>query len=185
MLLATLLAVTTFVVSYLMTVFTLSWGTTALGFTREQFLLMQMIGVVFFGIAIAVSTVAADRFGALPMLIASSIAAIVVGLALEPLFSTSNATAATVFLALGFTLNGFTYGPLGAAMAELFPTAVRYTGASLTYSVAGILGGSLAPYVATALASRFGLAAVGYYLCAAACITLVAQLSIVRLALRR
>src|SRR6185503_9415784 len=93
--LATMLAVTTFVVSYLMTVFTLSWGTTALGFSREEFLVMQMIGVVFFGITIAVSTAAADRFGALPMLIASSVAAIIVGLALEPLFSTSSVGAAT------------------------------------------------------------------------------------------
>ena len=85
---------------------------------------------------------------------------------------------------IGFTLNGFTYGPLGAAMAQLFPTAVRYTGASLTYSVAGIIGGSLAPYIATALASNFGLAAVGYYLCAAAARTLLAQWLLVRLSLR-
>jgi MFS family permease len=178
--LATLLAVTTFVVSYLMTVFTLSWGTSALGFSREQFLLMQMIGVVFFAITIAASTVAADRYGALPMLIASSIGAIVVGLLLKPLFSTSDAFSATLFLVVGFSLNGFTYGPLGAAMAELFPTAVRYTGASLTYSLAGILGGSLAPYVATSLAASFGLASVGYYLAAAATVTLLAQLLIVR-----
>jgi metabolite-proton symporter len=178
--LATLLSVTTFVVSYLMTVFTLSWGTSALGFSREQFLLMQMIGVVFFAITIAGSTIAADRFGALPMLIASSIGAIVVGLLLKPLFSTSEASSATLFLVVGFALNGFTYGPLGAAMAELFPTAVRYTGASLTYSIAGILGGSLAPYVATSLAANFGLASVGYYLAAAATVTLLAQLLIVR-----
>ena len=184
MLLATLLAVTTFVVSYLMTVFTLSWGTSALGFTREQFLLMQMIGVVFFAGAIAASTLLADRFGALPMLIASSIGAIVVGLSLAPLFSTSDAFAATAFLCIGFALNGFTYGPLGAAMAQLFPTPVRYTGASLTYSIAGILGGSLAPYLATSLAASFGLAAVGYYLAAAATITLIAELSIVARARR-
>jgi MFS family permease len=178
--LATLLSVTTFVVSYLMTVFTLSWGTSALGFSREQFLLMQMIGVVFFAITIAASTIAADRYGALPMLIASSIGAIVVGLLLKPLFSTSDALGATLFLVVGFALNGFTYGPLGAAMAELFPTAVRYTGASLTYSLAGILGGSLAPYIATYLAASYGVAAVGYYLSAAAVVTLVAQLLIVR-----
>ena len=158
----------------------LSWGTTALGFTREQFLAMQMTGVVFFGLAIAGSTLLADRVGALPMLIVSSVFAIAVGLALAPLFSTHGVVAATVFLCLGFTLNGFTYGPLGAAMASLFPTAVRYTGASLTYSVAGILGGSLAPYIATDLAARFGLAAVGYYLAAAATLTLFSQVLILR-----
>jgi metabolite-proton symporter len=178
--LATLAAVTTFVLSYLMTVFTLSWGTSALGFSRQEFLLLQMIGVLFFGATIAISAIAADRYGGQRMLIASSVAAIVFGLLLAPLFSTGETVAATVFLSLGFALNGFTYGPLGAAMAQLFPTAVRYTGASLTYSLAGILGGSLAPYIATSLAASYGIAYVGYYLSAAAAVTLVAQLSIVR-----
>ena len=50
--LATLAAVTTFVVFYLMTVFTLSWGTTELGFPRQEFLLLQMIGVLFFALTI-------------------------------------------------------------------------------------------------------------------------------------
>jgi MFS family permease len=178
--LATLAAVTTFVLSYLMTVFTLSWGTSALGFSRQEFLLLQMIGVLFFAATIAISAIAADRYGGQRMLIASSVAAIVFGLLLAPLFSTGETVAATVFLSLGFALNGFTYGPLGAAMAQLFPTAVRYTGASLTYSLAGILGGSLAPYIATSLAASYGIAYVGYYLSAAAAVTLVAQLLIVR-----
>jgi hypothetical protein len=53
---------------------------------------------------------------------------------------------------------------------------VRYTGASLTFNLAGILGGSLAPYIATYLADSYGVAFVGYYLSAAAAITLAAQL---------
>ena len=57
-----------------------------------------------------------------------------------------------MFLSLGLALMGCTYGALGSALAELFPTAVRYTGASLTFNLAGILGGSLAPYIATYLA---------------------------------
>jgi hypothetical protein len=35
---------------------------------------------------------------------------------------------------------GFTYGPLGTFLSELFPTTVRYSGASLTFNLAGILG---------------------------------------------
>ena len=53
---------------------------------------------------------------------------------------------------------GLTYGPLGTALAEPFPTAVRYTGASLTFNLAGIFGASLAPYIATWLALAFALA---------------------------
>ena len=43
---------------------------------------------------------------------------------------------------------GLTYGPLGTVLSELFPTAVRYTGSSLTFNFAGIFGASLAPYIA-------------------------------------
>jgi len=56
----------------------------------------------------------------------------------------------------------------------LFPTSVRYTGASLTFNFAGIFGASLAPYVAMWLATNYGLRFVGYYLSAAAVITLLA-----------
>ena len=69
-----------------------------------------------------------------------------------------------LFLALGLALMGLTYGPLGTLLSELFPTEVRYTGASLTFNLAGIFGASLAPYVATWLATNYGLPYVGYYL---------------------
>ena len=174
--LATFAAVTTFVVFYLMTVFTLDWGTNKLGFARRDFLLLQMIGVLFFAVTIPLTARAADRVGRWPMLIASSLAVIAFGLSFAPLFSSNDAVTVTVFLSLGLALMGCTYGPLGTALAELFPTAVRYTGASLTFNLAGILGGSLAPYIARALGDSYGVAAVGYYLSAAAAITLAAQL---------
>jgi MFS family permease len=69
---------------------------------------------------------------------------------------------------------GLTYGPLGTALAELFPTSMRYTGASLAFNLAGILGASLAPYFATWLAQHHGLDAVGLYLSGAAALSLAA-----------
>jgi MFS family permease len=74
---------------------------------------------------------------------------------------------------LGLSLMGLTYGPLGTVLSELFPTSVRYTGSSLAFNFAGILGASLAPYVATWLAINYGLQYVGYYLSSAAALTLV------------
>jgi metabolite-proton symporter len=178
--LATFAAVTTFVVFYLMTVFTLSWGTSALGFPRQDFLILQMIGVLFFALTIPLTAAAADRVGRWPILIGSSVAAIVFGLTFAPLFSSGDALTVTLFLSLGLALMGCTYGALGSALAELFPTSVRYTGASLTFNLAGILGGSLAPYIATDLASSYGVASVGYYLSAAAAVTLAAQIALNR-----
>ena len=95
------------------------------------------------------------------------------GVCLGPLFS-SGLAGVVVATVLGFALMGLTYGPLGTLLAELFPTAVRYTGASLTFNLAGIFGASLAPYAATWRATRFGLAAVGYYMAAAALLSLFA-----------
>ena len=178
--LATLAAITTFVVFYLMTVFTLSWGTSELGFLRQEFLVLQMVGVLFFALTIPLTALAADRVGRWPILIAASVAVIVFGLTFAPLFSSRDAVTVTVFLSLGLALMGCTYGALGSALAELFPTAVRYTGASLTFNLAGILGGSLAPYIAAQLASTRGIAYVGYYLSAAAAVTLAAQLMLHR-----
>jgi len=178
--LATLAAITTFVVFYLMTVFTLSWGTSELGFLRQEFLVLQMVGVLFFALTIPLTALAADRVGRWPILIAASIAVMVFGLTFAPLFSSGDAVTVTVFLSLGLALMGCTYGALGSALAELFPTAVRYTGASLTFNLAGILGGSLAPYIAAQLASTHGIAYVGYYLSAAAAVTLAAQLMLHR-----
>ena len=173
----TFAAVATFVLFYLMTVFTLSWGTSRLGYSREAFLLMQMIGVLFFALTIPLSARLADRFGRRRVLVLTSAAIALFGLAFAPLFTAASPLATVAFLSLGLALMGFTYGPLGAALAELFPTPVRYTGASLTFNLAGILGASLAPYAATWLASRHGLGSVGLYLAIAAAVSLLAFLA--------
>jgi metabolite-proton symporter len=176
--LATLAAITTFVVFYLMTVFTLSYGTTQLGYVRQDFLVLQIIAVLFFGLTIPLSAVAADRIGRMNMLMLASLAIIGFGLVFGPLFSSADKASVLLMLSLGLAGMGLTYGPLGTALAEIFPTAVRYTGASLAFNFAGILGGSLAPYVATWLAANYGIAAVGYYLCGAGAISLLAVLVI-------
>ena len=133
-----------------------------------------MIGVLFFGLAIPFSAITADRIGERAMLMIAAALIIAFGFAFQPLFSERSAAGILVFLAIGFALTGLIYGPLGSALAKLYPTAVRYTGTSLAFNLAGILGASLAPPVATLLASRYGIAYVGYYLSAAGIVTLAA-----------
>ena len=178
LLLGTLGATTTFVVFYLMTVFALSWATTALKFPRVDYLIVQMIGVLFFGLTIPISAGIADRIGGRMMLIIATLAIMLFGFLFAPLFGEHDIVKVCVFVALGFSLTGFTYGPLGSALASLFPTPVRYTGTSLTFNFAGILGASLAPLIATHLSATYGLSFVGYYLSAAGLVTLIALLLI-------
>lgn len=173
-------ALATFVLFYLMTVFALSWGTTALGYTRDEFLWLQMIGVLLFAATIPLAAIHADRHGARTAMIVATLGILVFGLAFAPLFVAGSLGATMLFLALGLALMGLTYGPLGTLLAGMFPTAVRYTGASLAFNLSGILGASLAPYVATWLAFNHGLAYVGYYLAVAAVLTLAALLTVPR-----
>ena len=171
----TLASLATFVLFYLMTVFALSWGTTQLGFTRNQFLLIQLIGVACFAVFIPVSALLAER-GRRRVLIATTLAIIAFGPIMAPLFERGTA-GAILTLALGLGLMGLTYGPLGTVLSELFPTTIRYSGSSLTFNLAGIFGASLAPYIATWLANNYGLQYVGYYLSGAGLLSLVGLLA--------
>jgi metabolite-proton symporter len=166
----------TFVLFYLMTVFALSWGTSALGFSRGKFLLMQLFCVAFFALTIPFSAILAER-GRRRVMIGITISIGIFGLIMAPLFAAGTA-GAVAMMALGLSLMGVTYGPLGTVISELFPTSVRYTGSSLAFNFAGILGASLAPYIATWLARTYGLQYVGYYLLASAVLTLLGLLMI-------
>jgi metabolite-proton symporter len=172
--LGTLGTVTTFLIFYLMTVFALDWATNSLGFSRSEYLVMQMTGVVFFGLTILPSAALADRIGGRPMLIIASLGILLFGFAFQPLFGAHDRVKVYLFLALGFALTGVTYGPLSSTLASLFPTRVRYTGSSLAFNLAGILGASLAPLLAKQLATHFGVGSVGLYLSGSCVITTLA-----------
>ncbi|HWF39190.1 MAG TPA: MFS transporter [Candidatus Acidoferrales bacterium] len=166
----TLVSLATFVLFYLMTVFALSWGTTALGYGRDKFLIIQLVGVLLFALTIPIGGILAER-GRRITLIWVTVAIAIFGLIMAPLFVAGTAGAVTM-MALGLALMGLTYGPLGTVLSELFPTSVRYTGSSLAFNFAGIFGASLAPYIATWLAENHGLQYVGYYLSGVAGLTL-------------
>jgi metabolite-proton symporter len=171
-----LASLATFVLFYLMTVFALSWGTTALGYRRDTFLMLQLLGIICFAVTIPLSAVLAER-GRRATLLGVSIAIALFGLVMAPLL-TAGTVGAGLTMAIGLSLMGLTYGPLGTVLSELFPTAVRYTGSSLTFNLAGIFGASLAPYAATWLARTYGLQYVGYYLTGAALLTIAGLLGI-------
>lgn len=171
--LGTFSALSTFVIFYLLIVFCLSWGTSKLGYARNDFLKIQLAGVLFFGLLIPVSAWLADRRGRRNTMIAITASIFLFGFLMPRLLAGGTSSIVLLFV-IGFSLMGLTYGPLGTLLSELFPVAVRYTGASLSFSMAGILGASLAPYAATWLATSYGLPFVGYYLSSMALISLIA-----------
>lgn len=216
LILGTFIMLATYVLFYLMTNFTLSYGTKAasletaaaaaqtaaanggapydatafaaqfypgLGFGYTDFVIMQIIGVVFFGIFTLLSGPIADSIGRRRLLLWVTGAIIAFGLTFsifllpqaDPKFTGALTQA---FLVLGFMLMGATFGPMGALLPELFPTNVRYSGSAISYNVSSILGAALAPIVALWL-WQLGDGnpwLVGFYLSAMGVLTFIALL---------
>ncbi|MFM0021407.1 MFS transporter [Paraburkholderia azotifigens] len=161
---------------YISTVFSLSYGVSALHISRQSFLGMLCVAVVFMALATPLSAWASDRFGRKPVLIVGCIAAILSGFTIAPLLGSGSMTLVQLFLIIELFLMGVTFAPMGALLPELFPTNVRYTGAGVAYNLGGILGASVAPYIAQMLAAKGGLSWVGLYVSAAAVVSLVGVL---------
>jgi metabolite-proton symporter len=185
LLVGTFVMLATYTLFYVVTTWALSYGTakrppdgSGLGFSFFDFLRLQMVAVVFFAALIPVSGMLADRWGRRPTLIAVTVAIIGYGAAFAVLLDPQRSSAGSVllFLVLGMTLMGLTFGPMSAVLPELFPTNVRYTGSGVAYNAASILGAAVAPFIATWLSTRYGVGWVGVYLATAACLTLVALL---------
>jgi MFS family permease len=174
--LATLAATATFSIFYLMTVFALSWATSHLGYTQPQMLLIQVLGMSLLAPMVALSAVFADRSSPRSILVLGLLAVIVFGACFGDLLGSRTLGGMILFTSAGLGLAGLLYGPQGTALAELFPTPVRYSGISLACNLASVLGASLTLYIATWLATTHGLASVGLYLSGVALLSLIALL---------
>ncbi|MDQ0822057.1 MFS family permease [Arthrobacter sp. V1I7] len=203
LILGTFIMLATYVLFYLMTTFTLTYGTRAssldaakaaaekagkpmteaaaaafvpgLGFSRNDFLWMLIAGVVFFGIFTLVSGPLAEKYGRRKMLMAVTAGIFGFGLLFVPLFS-GGFVGTMALLIIGFSLMGLTFGPMGALLPELFPTNVRYTGSAVSYNVSSILGAAVAPFIAVWLweMAKGSPVLVGVYLTAMSVLTLIA-----------
>ena len=177
--LGTFIMLATYTLFYIMTVYSMTYSTAVvphgLGLPRNEVLWMLMMAVIGFGVMVPIAGLLADRFGRRKSMITITTLIILFGLfVFQPLLGSGNPMLIMAYLLLGLSLMGLTFGPMGALLPELFPTEVRYTGASFSYNVSSILGASVAPYIAAWLTGTYGLAYVGYYLASMAALTLIA-----------
>ena len=178
--LGTFIMLATYTLFYIMTVYSMTYGTSpipkGLGFSRNSFLWMLMVAVIAFGLLIPVAGMLADAYGRRKTMIVVTCGMLVFAVLFPSLLGSGSQPLVMLFLVLGLGLMGLTFGPMGALLPELFPTEVRYTGASFSYNVSSILGASVAPYIAAWLTANYGLFYVGVYLFAMASLTLIALL---------
>ena len=185
LLIGTFVMLATYTLFYIVTTWALSYGTgkrapngQGLGFNYVDFLQWQLIAVLFFAATLPLTGLLADRFGRRPTLLVVTAAIMAYGALFAPLLSPAAASPGRmlIFLIIGMTLMGLTFGPMSAVLPELFPTNVRYTGSGISYNAASILGAAVAPFLATWLVSRYGVGWVGLYLFVAAALTFTALL---------
>ncbi|MCJ7993344.1 MHS family MFS transporter [Rhizobium cremeum] len=169
--LGTFVALVTFVLFYIGTAWLLSYNVKVLQIPFLDALEIQILGAVVFGIFIPLTGKVGDRIGRRLSLIVITVLIALFSFALPALLQ-GGETGVAIFAVGSMALMGMTYALIGAALAAPFPTNVRYTGASLTFNFAGIVGASLAPYIATWLQANYGMTAVGLYLGLSAVITL-------------
>jgi MFS family permease len=60
-----------------------------------------------------------------------------------------------VGITIGLVFHSFMYGPQAAFVTEQFDIHLRSTGSSLAYTIAGVVGGAMAPLIFTWLLSQF------------------------------
>ncbi len=149
-----------------------------LGIPANTFTGFLMIGAVVFGIFTSISGLFADKIGRRQWLIAVTLGIIAFGLAMPWFLQNGTPMMVLAFILVGMMLMGCTFGPMAALLPELFPTEVRYSGASLAYNLAAIVGASIATIVAIKLNENFGLMGVGAYLAVNGVLSLLALWSV-------
>ncbi|MGW4955725.1 MFS transporter [Nonomuraea sp. NPDC004186] len=164
---------------YTATTYCLAYGTTALKIPKTTMLGLTMVGVVFMAAGTVVSAMVSDRLGRRRTLLTGTGVAVVWGLVMFPLMETRSVFLVGVALAGALGLMGLVFGPMGAYLPELFKTQYRYSGASVAYSLGGVLGGAVPPLVATSLqAGGVGVMGVGVYVSAMALLSLLCLLAL-------
>ena len=144
-----------YVLLYVITTFSLAYATTELGVPRTTMLYCTMIAIALMGVGVPVFATLSDRIGRRLCLVGAAVA----GLWSFPLFwllETRSPVLISVSFSVGMIAFAMLYGPMGAFLPELYGTRLRYSGASVSYNLGGVLGGALAPIIATQLLASTG-----------------------------
>jgi MFS family permease len=166
-----------FATFYMATAFLMGYGTIALGYERNQLLLVEIAAIAFMALGIGVSGYCSDRFTPRGTLIVGCITIVLLaGPLMAPMMLSGSIVTVFVYLSLALSCMGLAYGPLGAWLPSLFPARVRYTGVSIAFHVATIIGGGVAPYFSQNMAQSGGLVPVGHYLSACGAVSLIGLL---------
>nr|WP_315065280.1 MFS transporter [uncultured Haemophilus sp.] len=188
MVIGTFIMVATYSLFYIMTAFAQAYSRTpatlseagypmGLGIPANTFTGLLLMSAIVFAIFISISGLYADKIGRRKWLIWTTISILIFALCMQLFLGNGTPTSVFAFLVIGMALMGMTFGPMAALLPELFPTEVRYSGASLAYNIASIIGATIAAMISLKINALYGLMGVGIYLAINAFLTLLALLA--------
>ena len=188
MVIGTFIMVATYSLFYIMTAFAQAYSRTpstlseagypmGLGIPANTFTGLLLISAIVFAIFISISGLYADKIGRRKWLIWTTVSILIFALCMPLFLGNGTPTSVFAFLVIGMALMGMTFGPMAALLPELFPTEVRYSGASLAYNIASIIGATIAAMISLKINALYGLMGVGIYLAINAFLTLLALLA--------
>ncbi len=188
MVIGTFIMVATYSLFYIMTAFAQAYSRTpatlseagypmGLGIPANTFTGLLLMSAIVFAIFISISGLYADKIGRRKWLIWITISILIFALCMPLFLGNGTPTSVFAFLVIGMALMGMTFGPMAALLPELFPTEVRYSGASLAYNIASIIGATIAAMISLKINALYGLMGVGIYLAINAFLTLLALLA--------
>jgi MFS family permease len=117
---------------------------------------MKTVAAFVMLITTVISARLCDRVGRRPVLMGGIIAAILFAYPLVLLVQNGTLAGFAVGVIVGQGIQGVILGPLASFLAEMFPTSVRFTGASVCFQVASAAGGGFTPIIAAALVAAGG-----------------------------
>ena len=160
---------------YTFTLYILTFLTANLGLPRSVGLNAVLIGSAVQIALIPLFGGLSDRYGRRPVYALGAVSAAVWAFVFFPLLSTRSPVVIVLATVVALITHAAMYGPQAAFIAELFSTELRYSGASMGYQIAGVLGGGIAPLVSIWLVKETGTPfAVSFYVLAMVVLTLVA-----------
>ncbi|WP_185984260.1 MFS transporter [Aureimonas mangrovi] len=162
-----------FALFHMVTVFPLSYVFLYTDDQPSNFLVIEGVAAVVGLGAVVLSGVLADRIGRRWLLGASAVA-IAIFSVFAPLLLAAGTVGETVYMVLGFTLLGISFGQSSGVVAANFTRQHRYTGSALTSDLAWLFGAGFAPLVALVLTEQLGVISSGGYLLSGAICTLIA-----------
>ena len=136
---------------YILLVYFVTYATRQLGLSLSTTLLLIMTASMVGAPGIVICASWSDRIGRRRFMQWGLGALVLWSTIFFPLADTRSVPLIAVSLSGMMFLQGAYLGPQPAIFSELFPPAIRYSGASLSLTLGTILGGALAPFIATTL----------------------------------